>query len=61
MFYIKFSVSNYTPKLSPENIKNEIQRAFRIWSQYSRLNFLEVYNTNADIVISFGEFDHGDK
>ncbi|XP_025409897.1 matrix metalloproteinase-2-like isoform X2 [Sipha flava] len=59
--YLTYYVSNYTPKLSPENIKNEIQRAFRIWSQYSRLNFLEVYNTNADIVISFGEFDHGDK
>lgn len=61
MLNIKFSISNYTPKISPEHIKNEIQRAFRIWSQYSKLHFSEVYNANADIVISFGEFDHGDK
>lgn len=58
---LNFSISNFTPKISPENIKNEIQRAFKIWSRYSKLNFVEVYDANADIVISFGELDHGDK
>lgn len=61
IFYISFSISNFTPKLPREGIKNEIQRAFTKWSRYSSLNFLEVYNNNADIVISFGVSNHGDQ
>lgn len=58
---LTYFISNFTPKLSRDGITNEIQRAFTKWSRYSRITFSEVYNANADILISFGIFNHGDQ
>jgi len=61
ILFLIYSISNFTPKLSRAGITNEIQRAFTKWSRYSRITFSEVYNVNADILISFGISNHGDQ
>ncbi|KAL4091773.1 hypothetical protein QTP88_026412 [Uroleucon formosanum] len=58
---ITYFISNFTPKLSRDGITNEIKRAFTKWSRYSQITFSEVYNANADILITFGVSNHGDQ
>ncbi|XP_025195071.1 matrix metalloproteinase-17-like isoform X2 [Melanaphis sacchari] len=58
---LTYFISNFTPKLSRDGIRNAIQSAFSKWSRYSRIIFTEVYNGNADILISFGVSNHGDQ
>ena len=39
----------------------ELKRAFKLWSDYSRLEFLESDDYyNSDIIIAFGRYNHGD-
>ena len=39
-----------------------VKAAFRAWADYSRLRFVETEDHGtADIVISFGRYDHGDR
>ncbi len=62
LFLSIFSVANWTPKLGNESfVKSELDRAFGVWSDYSRLKFrrIEKHKT-ADIVILFGRYQHGD-
>ncbi|XP_050429596.1 matrix metalloproteinase-16-like isoform X2 [Adelges cooleyi] len=59
--FLTYYISNVTPKLSREGVKDEIQRAFQMWGPYSRLNFSETQNNKADIIISFSEDYHGDQ
>ncbi len=57
-----FRVANWTPKLGNESfVKSELDRAFGVWSDYSRLKFRRIENQpTADIVILFGRYQHGD-
>lgn len=54
------SVANWSPKLSEEDVVNEMKRAFTAWSGYARLNFHHVQDPNADITIAFGRGPHQD-
>jgi hypothetical protein len=54
------SVANWSPKLSEEDVVNEMQKAFKAWSGYARLNFHHVQDPNADITIAFGRGPHQD-
>lgn len=41
--------------------RNAIRDAFRLWAEYTNLNFVEGSSAgNSDIVISWGAFNHGD-
>ena len=56
------SVANWTPKL--ENVTfvtKELKRAFKVWSDYSGLDFIESDDYyGSDIIIAFGRYAHGD-
>lgn len=39
---------------------DSLQKAFRIWSAYSNLKFVQVQDTSADILVAFGSGFHGD-
>jgi hypothetical protein len=54
------SVANWSPKLSEEDVVNEMKRAFTTWSGYGRLHFHHIQDPNADITIAFGRGPHQD-
>lgn len=37
-----------------------MEKAFQIWSKYSKLRFVRSFEPNADIIIAFGSSYHGD-
>ena len=37
-----------------------MEKAFRIWSKYSKLRFVRSFDPNADIIVAFGSSYHGD-
>ncbi|XP_046622272.1 matrix metalloproteinase-14-like isoform X1 [Neodiprion virginianus] len=57
---ITYYVANWSPKLSEEAVSAEIARAFAAWSGYSRLNFKQINDPSADIIVAFGRGEHGD-
>ncbi|GFG29462.1 hypothetical protein Cfor_02853 [Coptotermes formosanus] len=57
---ISYFVANWSPKLSEDDVVNEMKKAFKAWSGYARLNFHHVQNPNADITIAFGRGPHQD-
>lgn len=38
-----------------------MQEAFNLWSKYSNLKFVRVYDPDADIIVAFGSGFHGDR
>ena len=56
------SVANWTPKLNNQSfIETEMTKAFKVWSDYSRLEFIKSDDYyGSDIIISFGRYAHGD-
>lgn len=38
-----------------------MQKAFQLWSRYSNLKFIRVYEQDADIIVAFGTGYHGDR
>lgn len=37
-----------------------MEKAFQLWSKYSKLQFVRSFEPNADIILSFGSSYHGD-
>jgi hypothetical protein len=59
--FVTYFIQNTTPDILPANSRTSIQNAFRTWQASTRLYFIEVCNANAaDIVILWGEGNHGD-
>ena len=59
--FITYFIQNTTTDILPANARISIQNAFRTWQNVTRLYFIEVCNANAaDIVILWGEGNHGD-
>lgn len=56
---ISFSFQNGTNDIPNNDEQNAIRQAFQLWADYGNLNFTEV-TTNADIVILWGDGNHGD-
>ncbi|XP_071535909.1 matrix metalloproteinase-2-like isoform X2 [Panulirus ornatus] len=58
---LTYLVANWSPQLrSKKNMQRELRRAFDAWSTYSNLLFTEVDTSDADIIIYFASYDHGD-
>ena len=59
--FVTYFIQNTTTDILPANARTSIQNAFRTWQAVTRLYFIEVCNANAaDIVILWGEGNHGD-
>ncbi|XP_072899339.1 stromelysin-1-like isoform X2 [Hemitrygon akajei] len=58
--FVTYSVVNYIPQLSFFEIEYAIWRAVNIWQKVIPLNLVRVFNTEADIMISFETRVHGD-
>jgi hypothetical protein len=59
--FITYFIQNTTTDILPANARASVQNAFGTWQEITRLYFVEVCNANdADIVILWGEGNHGD-
>ncbi|XP_078581369.1 collagenase 3-like [Branchiostoma floridae x Branchiostoma japonicum] len=59
-FHITYKITEYTPRLSQSEVRRIMHDAFQIWSDYTPLDFTEVTSGNADMLIAFPRWDHGD-
>ncbi|KAG7157008.1 matrix metalloproteinase-17-like [Homarus americanus] len=58
---LTYYVANWSPQLrSKEVVQRELRRAFDAWSTYSHLQFNESSHQDADIIIFFANYAHGD-
>lgn len=57
---IYFSIGNWSPKVNHSTMTKYMQLSFAAWSSYSNLKFVQVNDSSADILISFGAGYHGD-
>ncbi|XP_043927788.1 collagenase 3-like [Protopterus annectens] len=57
---VTYRIINYTPDLSAADVDEQIQKAFKIWSDVTPLKMTKINDDTADITISFGSKDHGD-
>ena len=56
------SLANWSPKIGDEETTlDQLQKAFKVWSDYAHLKFVRVPTPDADIVILFGRGYHGDR
>lgn len=58
--YLSYRILNYPSTLSANDVNNDIQRAFSVWSEYTDLTFNAKQSGQVDIEISFVRGDHGD-
>ncbi|XP_074160498.1 interstitial collagenase-like [Sminthopsis crassicaudata] len=57
---LTYSIENYTPDLTKEDVDDSIRKAFKVWSDVSPLTFTKISEGEADIKISFFYGDHYD-
>ncbi|XP_043927704.1 collagenase 3-like [Protopterus annectens] len=57
---ITYRIVNYTPDMRHADTEQQIQDAFKVWSEVTPLTFTQIQNGIADIMISFGTRSHGD-
>uniref|UniRef100_A0A8D0NI19 72 kDa type IV collagenase n=2 Tax=Sus scrofa TaxID=9823 RepID=A0A8D0NI19_PIG len=57
---ITYRIIGYTPDLDPETVDDAFARAFRVWSDVTPLRFSRIHDGEADIMINFGRWEHGD-
>ncbi|XP_076832961.1 collagenase 3 [Brachyhypopomus gauderio] len=57
---VTFRIINYTPDLDKEDVDRAVREAFNVWSDVTPLKFKKLREGNADIMISFGNKEHGD-
>uniref|UniRef100_G1QKN0 72 kDa type IV collagenase n=1 Tax=Nomascus leucogenys TaxID=61853 RepID=G1QKN0_NOMLE len=57
---ITYRIVGYTPDLDPETVDDAFARAFQVWSDVTPLRFSRIHDGEADIMINFGRWEHGD-
>uniref|UniRef100_A0A1B0DAP0 Peptidase metallopeptidase domain-containing protein n=1 Tax=Phlebotomus papatasi TaxID=29031 RepID=A0A1B0DAP0_PHLPP len=58
---ITYFIANWPAKLSETEVTMDMRSAFELWGQYANLNFIQVFDPSADIVVAFGSYYHGDR
>ncbi|XP_056417556.1 collagenase 3-like isoform X2 [Hyla sarda] len=53
-------IVNYTPDVPPADVDRNIREALKMWSKESPLQFIQLRNGNADLMIAFAAKEHGD-
>lgn len=59
-FIFLLSIANWSPKVGEDKVASGMETAFKLWSRYSHLRFVRVYDPDADIIVAFGSSYHGD-
>ncbi|XP_077994492.1 stromelysin-3-like [Glandiceps talaboti] len=57
---LTFRLLNSSPDLTVDEVRRALYRAFRHWSDVTPLTFTEISSGEADIMIKFGTYEHGD-
>ncbi|XP_071848693.1 neutrophil collagenase-like [Apostichopus japonicus] len=57
---ITYRVLNAPPELNYDVVREAIRRAFNVWQTFIPRDFVEVASGQADIMMKFGEYHHGD-
>ncbi|ETE63168.1 72 kDa type IV collagenase, partial [Ophiophagus hannah] len=57
---ITYRILGYTPDLDSETVDDAFARAFKVWSNVTPLEFSRIHDGEADIMINFGRWEHGD-
>ncbi|XP_073515491.1 72 kDa type IV collagenase [Phyllobates terribilis] len=57
---VTYRILGYTIDLDPETVDDAFARAFKVWSDVTPLKFTRLMDGDADIMINFGRWEHGD-
>ncbi|XP_072309870.1 matrix metalloproteinase-20 [Eucyclogobius newberryi] len=57
---ITYNIRRYTSDLPRSTVDSLIEMAFNAWSRVSRLKFVRSHSHNADIIMEFATYAHGD-
>uniref|UniRef100_A0A669DZR7 interstitial collagenase n=1 Tax=Oreochromis niloticus TaxID=8128 RepID=A0A669DZR7_ORENI len=57
---LTYRIENYTPDMSVAEVDDSIYKALQVWAKVTPLRFTRLYSGIADIMISFGRWEHGD-
>lgn len=57
---ITYRILGYTHDLDQETVDDAFVRAFQVWSNFTPLKFSRIQDGDADIMINFGRWEHGD-
>ncbi|XP_078067033.1 72 kDa type IV collagenase [Mustelus asterias] len=58
--HITYRILGYTYDLDSETVDDAFARAFQVWAAVTPLTFTRIYDGEADIMINFGRWEHGD-
>uniref|UniRef100_A0A3Q3KW76 Peptidase metallopeptidase domain-containing protein n=1 Tax=Mastacembelus armatus TaxID=205130 RepID=A0A3Q3KW76_9TELE len=57
---ITYSIGKYTRDLPRSTVDSLVESAFNVWARASGLTFVRLQARNADIMVKFVTYDHGD-
>uniref|UniRef100_A0A8C5PJG1 72 kDa type IV collagenase n=1 Tax=Leptobrachium leishanense TaxID=445787 RepID=A0A8C5PJG1_9ANUR len=57
---VTYRILGYTTDLDSETVDDAFARAFQVWSDVTPLKFNRIQDGEADIMINFGRWEHGD-
>ncbi|MBN3290662.1 MMP2 collagenase, partial [Polypterus senegalus] len=57
---ITYRILGHTPDLAEDVVDDAFARAFQVWSDVTPLKFSRIMDGEADIMINFGRWEHGD-
>ncbi|KAJ1113485.1 hypothetical protein NDU88_001729 [Pleurodeles waltl] len=57
---ITYRVQNYTSQLKHDDVDQALEKAFKVWSDVTPLNFVKLDHGDPDIIITFAAKGHGD-
>lgn len=58
--FIFKSIENWFQKLGENTVAETMEQAFALWAKHSGLRFERSFDPNADIIVKFCSFKHGD-
>ncbi|XP_037679528.1 stromelysin-3 [Choloepus didactylus] len=57
---LTYRILRFPWQLAPQQVRQTMAEAFRVWSDVTPLTFTEVHEGRADIMIDFASYSHGD-